>query len=42
MQPLGSITGVSFPQRRAMVGNLLLVTSSSTGGPVYQLNLNMY
>ena len=42
MQPLSSITGVSFPQRLAADGTLLLVTSSSTGGPVYQLNLDMY
>jgi hypothetical protein len=42
MQPLSSITGVSFPQRLTMDGNLLRVTSSSTGGPVYQLNLDMY
>jgi LVIVD repeat len=42
MQPMSSITGVSFPQRLAADENLLLVTSSSTGGPVYQLNLNMY
>lgn len=42
MQPLSSISGVSSPQRLAVDGNLLLVTSSSTGGPVYQLNLDMY
>lgn len=42
MQPMSSISGVSFPQRLTMDGNLLLATSSSTGGQVYQLNLDMY
>jgi hypothetical protein len=42
MQPVSSISGVSFPQRLAADGNLLLVTSSTTGGQVYRLNLDMY
>jgi LVIVD repeat len=42
MQPLSAISGVSFPQRLMLNGTLLLVTASTPGGQVYQLNLDMY
>jgi hypothetical protein len=40
MQLQQSIAGIVNPQRMAFSGNLLLVTGASTGGQVYQLNLD--
>jgi hypothetical protein len=42
MQPLNNIVGIPFPQRLAMSGNSMLVTSSSAGGPVYQIDLEKF
>jgi hypothetical protein len=40
MQLQQSIAGIANPQRLAFSGNMLLATGASTGGQVYQLNLD--
>ncbi len=37
-----SIAGIANPQRLAFSGNLLLATAATTGGQVYQLNLDAW
>lgn len=39
MQPARSLAGISFPQRLEFAGNSLLVTSATSGGQVYQIDL---
>jgi hypothetical protein len=40
MQLQQSIAGIANPQRLSFSGNMLLATGASTGGQVYQLNLD--
>jgi hypothetical protein len=42
MQLAASLSSISFPQRLAIAGNSMLVTSATTGGQVYEIDLDKF
>ena len=42
MQLAASLSGISFPQRLAIAGNSMLVTEATTGGQVYDIDLDKF
>jgi hypothetical protein len=42
MTPMPDIVGIASPQRLALAGNSLLVTGATTGGQIYEIDLDQF